>query len=208
MARIALVCEPPDGGAAEHVGPAGARVLAHGHEPSYAPAAFAARVARCRSGATTRTRTDDARALGALARELRGFDLVHAHAAKAGVLARLAARLRGCPSVYTPHGFPFVGEMREARRVLRARGRAGARAADRRADLRLRRSSATWRGRTGCSRALLRRRPQRLPRRARAAARAPVSSSAPSPRCGAGSGVDVLLDAAPRILDAVPGASS
>ena len=49
----------------------------------------------------------DLQALGALARALRGFDLVHAHAAKAGVLARLAAGRR--PVVYTPHCFPFVG---------------------------------------------------------------------------------------------------
>ena len=39
----------------------------------------------------------DLQALGALVRALDGFDLVHAHAAKAGVVGRLAARLRGCP---------------------------------------------------------------------------------------------------------------
>jgi glycosyltransferase involved in cell wall biosynthesis len=61
---------------------------------------------------------DDARALVRLARELRGFDLVHAHSAKAGVLARLAGWSARRPVVYTPHGFPFVGEMREARRAF------------------------------------------------------------------------------------------
>lgn len=56
----------------------------------------------------------DLQVLGALARRLRGFDLVHAHAAKAGVLARLAAGRR--PVVYTPHCFPFVGGSAARRR--------------------------------------------------------------------------------------------
>ena len=43
-------------------------------------------------------------------------ELVHAHAAKAGVVGRLAARLLGRPALYTPHCFPFVGEVSEARR--------------------------------------------------------------------------------------------
>ena len=33
MARIALVCEPPDGGVAEHVARLAAGLGAHGHEP-------------------------------------------------------------------------------------------------------------------------------------------------------------------------------
>ena len=129
MARIALVCEPPDGGVAEHVaqlarglarararaGPVRARgVRARGRLRA------AAVPARLRAPAPT-TRARSAR----LVRELRGFDLVHAHSAKAGVLARLAAGLRALPVVYTPHGFPFVGEMREARRVLLARRSSG-----------------------------------------------------------------------------------
>ena len=44
------------------------------------------------------------------------IDLVHAHAAKAGVIGRLAARLTGRPALYTPHCFPFVGELPAARR--------------------------------------------------------------------------------------------
>src|SRR4051794_25970363 len=121
MARIALVCEPPDGGAAEHVAQLVRGLPAHGHEPVlFAPEAFAPAVGFVpltfrRDYAHPR---DDVRALARLARELRGFDLVHAHSAKAGVLARLAGWSARRPVVYTPHGFPFVGEMREARRVF------------------------------------------------------------------------------------------
>ncbi len=51
-------------------------------------------------------------------RGLKGFDLVHSHSAKAGVIGRVAAKLARLPSVYTPHGFPFVGEMSDARRTF------------------------------------------------------------------------------------------
>ncbi len=51
----------------------------------------------------------DARAALRLRRIARGCDLVHAHAAKAGALARLALPLRkGVPVVYAPHGFFFT----------------------------------------------------------------------------------------------------
>ncbi|MDA1000287.1 MAG: glycosyltransferase family 4 protein [bacterium] len=39
-----------------------------------------------------------------------GFDLVHTHTSKAGILGRLAARLaNGCAVVHTPHGHIFYG---------------------------------------------------------------------------------------------------
>ena len=122
MARIALVCEPPDGGAAEHVAQLVRGLPAHGHEPVlYAPEAFAPAlddVVRLPFRRDYAHPAEDARAFWRLARELRGFDLVHAHSSKAGVLARLAGWSSRRPVVYTPHGFPFVGEMREARRVF------------------------------------------------------------------------------------------
>lgn len=38
------------------------------------------------------------------------FDLVHAHSSKAGLLARLAARAAGVPSLYTPNGWAFLND--------------------------------------------------------------------------------------------------
>lgn len=123
MARIAIVCEPPDGGVAEHVYHLVRGLPAHGHEAVlFAPAEF-----KYRDELPTHTlpfRRDyahlheDARSLGRLTRALSGFDLVHSHSAKSGVIGRVAARLRRLPSVYTPHGFPFVGEMSGARRTF------------------------------------------------------------------------------------------
>ena len=110
MARIALVCEPPDGGVAEHVARLAAGLGEHGHETVVFDAR---RLPLRRDYAHPHL---DARSLGMLVRALKRFDLVHAHAAKAGVVGRLAARMRGLPAVYTPHCFPFVGEVSQARR--------------------------------------------------------------------------------------------
>ena len=121
MARIAIVCEPPDGGVAEHVFHLMRGLPAHGHEAVlFAPAEF--KYARELPMRVLPFRRDyahpheDARSLGRLYRAVDGFDLVHSHSAKSGVIGRVAAKLRRLPSVYTPHGFPFVGEMSEARR--------------------------------------------------------------------------------------------
>src|SRR4051794_5882549 len=122
MARIALVCEPPDGGAAEHVAQLARGLGAHGHEAVvFGPEAFAPAVegvVRLPFRRDYGHPDQDARAFFQLLRELRSFDLVHAHSAKAGVLGRLAGWGVRRPVVYPPHGFPFVGEMREARRVF------------------------------------------------------------------------------------------
>ena len=206
MARIALVCEPPDGGAAEHVGQLARGLGDHGHEPVvYAPADFAVSVPAVRTLAFRRDYAhpwDDARAFVKLVRELRGYDVVHAHSAKAGVLARLATRR---PVVYTPHGFPFVGEMREARRVF---------------GLVVERTLAPLTAALICvcdfERDLARAkrlRPRRLVVVHNGAPACPAVERAPGLVVGTvaalrrGKGVDVLLEAAPRILEAVPGAS-
>ncbi len=47
------------------------------------------------------------RELHALIRRIRP-DVVHCHSSKAGVYGRIAARLCGVPSVYTPHGYAFL----------------------------------------------------------------------------------------------------
>jgi lipopolysaccharide/colanic/teichoic acid biosynthesis glycosyltransferase/glycosyltransferase involved in cell wall biosynthesis len=51
------------------------------------------------------------RALGALMRQIHP-DLIHAHSAVAGVVSRLAAKLRDTPVVYTVHGFSFKPQAR------------------------------------------------------------------------------------------------
>ena len=127
MARLALVCEPPDGGVAEHVAQLALGLLHHGHEPTvFAPAGFAHTERMAAGGVKVRTlpfRRDymhphlDALSLGKLVDALRAgrFALAHGHAAKAGVLARVAAAITRRPAVYTPHCFPFVGDGGAAR---------------------------------------------------------------------------------------------
>jgi glycosyltransferase involved in cell wall biosynthesis len=52
---------------------------------------------------------EDLRALVALSKTIRAFqpDLIHAHSSKAGILARMAARLHRVPCVFTVHGWAF-----------------------------------------------------------------------------------------------------
>jgi glycosyltransferase involved in cell wall biosynthesis len=127
VARVALVCEPPDGGVAEHVRELALGLAAHGHDPvvlgppgfAHAPELVAAgRMRVVPLGRDYAHPHRDAVALVALVGELRRgrFALVHAHAAKAGVLGRLGARAARLPSIYTPHCLPFVGEVSQARR--------------------------------------------------------------------------------------------
>jgi glycosyltransferase involved in cell wall biosynthesis len=75
----------------------------------------------------------DLRAAVALLRLAGGYDVVHTHGSKAGVLGRLAARLRRVPAVvHTIHGFPVHDYMpRHRRRALLALERVAARFADR-----------------------------------------------------------------------------
>ena len=128
MARVALVCEPPHGGVAEHVFQLALGLGEHGHEAVvFGPHEFEPAARLAAAGLPFRVvglRRDyahphrDAAVIASVARALRagGFELVHAHSAKAGVLGRLAARATRMPSVYTPHGFPFVGDVSAARK--------------------------------------------------------------------------------------------
>lgn len=120
MRRVLLVFDPPDGGVAENVRRLALGIRKHGWEPYVA-------------GPRESLIYDDLRAAGVLIARLpfqpgydhprsdlktlrqlilimrrEGFDLVHSHNAKAGVLARLAARSVPAPAIYSPHCFPFV----------------------------------------------------------------------------------------------------
>jgi glycosyltransferase involved in cell wall biosynthesis len=209
--RVALVCEPPDGGVAEHVTQLALGLPAHGHDPVvFAPRgfAFAGRLpaGRLRTLPFVRDYAHpwrDARSLGALTRALRGFDVVHGHAAKAGVVARLAGAAARVPAVYTPHCFPFVGEMGAARRAFghaAERALAPATAAlvcvceDEAAVARAAGLRPTAVIHNGCP-------PCPAPARAAGLAVGAVAVLRRQKR------IDVLLDAAPRIFDAVPGAT-
>jgi len=75
----------------------------------------------------------DLRVALALARLVGDYDVVHTHGSKAGVLGRVAARLRRVPAVvHTIHGFPVHDHMsRRRRQLLLALERVAARCADR-----------------------------------------------------------------------------
>lgn len=62
----------------------------------------------------------DARAFGEIRGLMReGFDVVHTHSSKAGVLGRVAARRAGVPAiVHTTHGLPVTPDMAPATRML------------------------------------------------------------------------------------------
>lgn len=123
--RVALVCEPPDGGVAAHVRWLAQGLPAHGYEPVVVvPRNFAyldELTKVCEVVALPFRRdyshfNDELRVMARLLPVLRGTTLVHAHSAKAGVLARVLARLVRRPAVYTPHLFPFAGEIPVARK--------------------------------------------------------------------------------------------
>jgi glycosyltransferase involved in cell wall biosynthesis len=121
--RVLEAFEPPDGGVPEHVKLLSAGLIERGHAVTVAGRSEAApREALERGGADyvavemTGRFPDpiaDRRALRRLTELVRdgGFDLVHAHGQKAGMLARTAARRAGVPSVYTPHSFVYRTQM-------------------------------------------------------------------------------------------------
>jgi glycosyltransferase involved in cell wall biosynthesis len=129
MARVLLAFEPPDGGVTENVLQLAPGLVAHGHEVEVAGPADAIVYAALEAAGVPVHRTAQSRSYRRPDRELqalrelaglvrrRRIDLLHAHASKAGVLGRLAARVAGVPAVYTPHCFPFIGEFGTPRRI-------------------------------------------------------------------------------------------
>lgn len=121
--------EPRDGGVAENVLLLGEGLRRLGHDVDVAGPAGAAMYPRlAAAGIRIHVISDlspgfgrpraDARAFVRVLRLLRrgGYDVVHCHSAKAGVVGRLAAGMVRVPAVFSPHSFSFVGEFSERRR--------------------------------------------------------------------------------------------
>lgn len=115
--RVLHVQEPPDGGVAEHVRLLATGAARRGVRGDVAAPPSAVSVGRLRAaGVRVLPLPDivgdmlagrrDARTLRRLARVMTegGYDLVHAHGLKAGLLARVLAAAGRIPVVYTPHG--------------------------------------------------------------------------------------------------------
>jgi glycosyltransferase involved in cell wall biosynthesis len=128
--RVLLLFEPPDGGVAENVRQLARGLSGHGIEVEVAGPAEARPYAELEGAGIPVHRLPlrrglthpaaDLRALGRIDRLLqaRRPDLVHVHSAKAGALGRIAARRRGVPAVYSPHCFAFVGPVSAGRRAF------------------------------------------------------------------------------------------
>ena len=65
---------------------------------------------------------EDLRAFSELRAVLKRFkpDLVHAHSTKAGLIARIAAKFEGTPSIFTAHGWAFTEGTSNLNRILAA----------------------------------------------------------------------------------------
>lgn len=128
--RVLLVFEPPDGGVPEHVFALAAGLGGHGYAVEVAGPGDSAIVSRLaaigvahHSLPLVRTYArpgDDLRAAVALVALIRRrrFDIVHSHSSKAGVLGRVTAWAAGAKTVYSPHGFGFVGEHSRLRKLF------------------------------------------------------------------------------------------
>lgn len=147
--RVLEVFEPRDGGVAEHV-----RLLAHGLVARGAEVTVAGRPDAGPRGwleaqgirylpvSLTGRVPDpvpDTRALLAISRELRrgGYNMVHAHGQKAGIVGRLAAKRHQVASVYTPHAFVYRTQGLRPRISGKLRFKVG---------LRMERNLARWSG--------------------------------------------------------------
>ncbi len=130
MARVLLVHEPPDGGVAENVLQLALRLGGYGHAAQVVGPLHAPTYDRLTAAGIATHRLPLERGYGRPRRDvaaLRGLvgllrrerpDLVHCHSAKAGVLARVAARATKTPAIYSPHCFPFIGEFGAPRRAF------------------------------------------------------------------------------------------
>jgi glycosyltransferase involved in cell wall biosynthesis len=128
--KVLLTFEPPDGGVAEHVLQLARELPARGFAVELAGPLAGDFVYGQLGDSVPVHRLDfrrgygdpraDARAGRQLARLVKtgGYDLVHAHSAKAGVIARVALAGRTPPVVYSPHCFPFIGDFGAPRRIF------------------------------------------------------------------------------------------
>lgn len=125
------MCQPVDGGVARHVAQLASRLPGHGIEATVVcpegPLAGELRGKGVEVLGVEMARPPDpvadASALHALVAHLHAveYDLVHAHSAKAGGLARVAARRADRPCVFTPHAWSFFApRSRAGRAVARA----------------------------------------------------------------------------------------
>lgn len=128
--RVLMVCEPPEGGAAANAVQLALRLGDHGFDVEYAGPPASPRYAELKAGGVPVHRLSLApgyhriaasakagAALTALIRRRR-IAIVHSHSATSGVPGRVAAKLAGVPSIYSPHCFPFVGEFGSPRVIL------------------------------------------------------------------------------------------
>jgi glycosyltransferase involved in cell wall biosynthesis len=120
MARVVMVCQPTEGGAAVHVASLVAALTRQGHEIEvHCPATHSLAATVTQRGARWR-RLDlrrepdlmDLRTAWALRRDFSTADVVILHSSKAGAVGRLALlmmRRRSRPrSIFTPHGWSWL----------------------------------------------------------------------------------------------------
>ena len=131
--KLLMVLQPPDGGAAEQVLRLSLGAAQAGHDVTVAGPAQASMRPRLEAAGlrfvalpivgSMVAPKEDVGTLRRLSRLLAqgGFDLVHTHAQKAGVIGRVAALRAGVPALYTPHSFVYRTQLVRPRRSAQAR---------------------------------------------------------------------------------------
>jgi glycosyltransferase involved in cell wall biosynthesis len=127
---VLLAFEPPDGGVAEQVAQLAEGLGAHGWRVAVAGPPEAVTVGRLEAAGVPFHPIGWARGYGQPLEDVRAARtlvgvvrrerpaILHGHAAKAGALARVVGALHPrMPVVYSPHSLPFVGDFGLARRV-------------------------------------------------------------------------------------------